>query len=338
MAYFKIEDICISFDQVPKPVLKNVSLEVKEKEIVSIIGESGCGKSTLLKIAAGLIEQEQGDVFLNGGRVLRPSEHLIKGHKKIKLVEQYAELLPNHNVFENLTYKLRNFIDEYQHQKVEELLTLTNLKGFENRKPRDLSGGQRQRLAIACALADDPDVILFDEPFSHLDNANKIYLLTELRDIIKDTGITVIFVTHSGEEALTLSDRILVMKEGEIIEEGIPKELYSNPKYDYTASFFGFNNFIPGKELAKLYSDKSYNDSELWGIKAEGIQKCSPIKKGAVLANIVSEYYLGNSRILKIDLDGITESLFIQDFTRIGKSNEISIFINPKDFFPVTKK
>ncbi len=271
MSFIEVDKISKSFENQPE-VLREAAFEVDKGEIVVILGESGCGKSTLLNVMAGWLPQDSGRVYIDGQKLKKPEEQLMKGHNKIKFVEQKAELLPNHSVYDNITFKLRSYVKEYQDERVEQLLELTNLKGLEQRIPRELSGGQIQRLAIACALADEPWVILFDEPFSNLDNSNRLRLLYDLKYILKEEGITSIFVTHSGEEASFLADRILVMKEGKILEEGTAESLYNKPTSVYTAGFFGYNNFIEKTELANaLTTDKlqKLSKDEVYSLKAE---------------------------------------------------------------------
>ena len=273
MSFIEVDKISKSFENQPE-VLREAAFEVDKGEIVVILGESGCGKSTLLNVMAGWLPQDSGRVYIDGQKLKKPEEQLMKGHNKIKFVEQKAELLPNHSVYDNITFKLRSYVKEYQDERVEQLLELTNLKGLEQRIPRELSGGQIQRLAIACALADEPWVILFDEPFSNLDNSNRLRLLYDLKYILKEEGITSIFVTHSGEEASFLADRILVMKEGKILEEGTAESLYNEPTSVYTAGFFGYNNFIEKTELANaLTTDKlqKLSKDEVYSLKAEYI-------------------------------------------------------------------
>lgn len=271
MSFIQVDKISKSYENQPE-VLKEATFNVEKGEIVVILGESGCGKSTLLNVMAGWLPQDSGRVYIDGQKLKKPEEQLMKGHNKIKFVEQKAELLPNHSVYDNITFKLRSYVKEFQDERVEQLLELTNLKGLEERIPRELSGGQIQRLAIACALADEPWVILFDEPFSNLDNANRLRLLYDLKYILKEEGITSIFVTHSGEEASFLADRILVMKEGSIVEEGTAESLYNEPTSVYTAGFFGYNNFIDDAAIAKALSkDKlpKLAKNDVYSLKAE---------------------------------------------------------------------
>lgn len=324
-AFYKVKNITKTFSETDGKVLKDVCFEVEKGELLSIIGLSGCGKSTLLHIMAAWIEQDSGDVIFKGKRLLRPSEKLMKGNPKIKLVEQHAELLPHHSVYENITFKLRSFVQEYQDFRVDELLRLTNLVGFEKRKPFDLSGGQLQRLAIACALADNPDVILFDEPFSHLDNINRINLLHDLKRILKEEGTTAVFVTHSGEEAMFLSDRILVMKKGEIVEEGKPQDLYFKPKSQYSAGFFGYNNFVSSPEIAKKIG-LTLSEDECLCIKATHVRFA---ENGVLKGEIINSYFQGDTFLYHLEIEEEEWMMVSDEIKNIGEKVEINLKSKP---------
>jgi len=324
-AFYKVRNISKTFLESDGKVLKDVSFEVEKGELLSIIGLSGCGKSTLLHIMAAWIEQDAGDVIFKGKRLLRPSEKLMKGNPKIKLVEQHAELLPHHSVYENITFKLRSYVQEYQDYRVDELLRLTNLVGFEKRKPFDLSGGQLQRLAIACALADNPDVILFDEPFSHLDNINRINLLHDLKRILKEEGITAVFVTHSGEEAMFLSDRILVMKKGQIVESGTPQELYFQPLSQYSAGFFGYNNFVYSPKIRDKM-DIQVTEDECLCVKATHIYFDD---KANLEGTVISSYFQGDIFLYHVEIEEEEWMVLSSEVKNIGEKVKMGLKTNP---------
>lgn len=221
------------------PAINGLSLKVKRNEFVSILGESGCGKSTFLRLINGLDDTSSGDIYINGERVKGPKDLLVPGHPLVEKVDQDYDSFPNHTVRETLEYKLRQFDEGYQQKRIRHLFKLCKLNAHENSIPRLMSGGEQQRVALAAALATSPEILLMDEPFSHLDPSLRRTLKHEIKEIVAEEEVAVIFVTHDAQDALALSDRIVVMRKGKIIQKGLPSTLYSNPKTKYTAEFFG---------------------------------------------------------------------------------------------------
>ena len=228
-----------------KKVLSRFSLRVARGEWVGIVGESGSGKSTLLKIIARHLDADEGSVAL-GGTLLSPvRDQLMKGHPEIKLVHQDYELFPNQTARENIAYTLRFYEREFREQKVEELLELTRLTGVEHQKAKLLSGGEKQRTALAQALAEVPQLLLLDEPFAHLDQRNQQTLADALEELKGTHQLTCLFVTHEADEAMAWADRLIILKEGEVVQEGTPEEIYQNPANVYVAELTGQVNLIP---------------------------------------------------------------------------------------------
>ena len=226
-------------------IVKNCSLEIKKGEIFSLLGVSGCGKSTLIKAVLGLIPSYEGKIFLNGKDV----SALPPEKRNCTVVFQDLRLFPHLTVGENIAFPLhfQKKSKEKEREIIEELLSLVQLEGFNKRTIESLSGGQKQRVAIARALAQNAELLLLDEPFSSLDpNLRKEMgeLLLQLRE---KRGLSVLLVTHDHEEALRLSDRITLMKEGEILQCGRGEELFYAPKSVYAAKFMGEANFLPGR-------------------------------------------------------------------------------------------
>ena len=226
-------------------IVKNCSLEIKKGEIFSLLGVSGCGKSTLIKAVLGLIPSYEGKIFLNGKDV----SALPPEKRNCTVVFQDLRLFPHLTVGENIAFPLhfQKKSKEKEREIIEELLSLVQLEGFNKRTIESLSGGQKQRVAIARALAQNAELLLLDEPFSSLDpNLRKEMgeLLLQLRE---KRGLSVLLVTHDHEEALRLSDRIALMKEGEILQCGRGEELFYAPKSVYAAKFMGEANFLPGR-------------------------------------------------------------------------------------------
>lgn len=241
--------------------VNQVSLDVKENEIVALVGKSGSGKSTMLQIIAGLMKPDSGQVLFKGEPLEDPEEQLIAGHEKIKVVFQDFQLKPNMTVEENVRYKLLQFDKTYQAERTAELLELCNLIEFAKRKPKELSGGQKQRLSIARALADDPELLLMDEPFSNLDPLTKQELLLELVDIVKSEGLALIFVTHDTRDALLVSNSIAFLADGSLIQNDTTQAIYSKPLTLDVARFFGRLNDVS----AVLNEPNTYVRAEAFG-------------------------------------------------------------------------
>ncbi len=243
MPLLLIQSIGKKFDG--KSVLSSIELKIKSGEWVGIIGESGSGKSTLLNVVGRFIDADEGEVFLNKKKLPRVKTQLLKGYEGIKLVHQEYELFPNQTVRENIAYALRFYEPEYRQAKVEELLALTRLTEVQDRKAKLLSGGEKQRTALARALAEVPELLLLDEPFAHLDHKNKQTLADAIEDLKKSHQLTCLFVTHDAAEAMAWADRIVILREGRVIQEGVPEKVYQNPKNKYVAELTGKANFIP---------------------------------------------------------------------------------------------
>lgn len=225
-------------------VLKGINLTIHENEFVTLLGPSGCGKTTLLRILGGFIEQNNGEVFFDGIEISK----LPPYKREINTVFQRYALFPHMNVYDNIAFGLRikKTSEEIIKQKVEKMLRLVGLVGFEKRAVTLLSGGQQQRVAIARALVNEPMVLLLDEPLGALDLKLRKEMQIELKKIQKEVGITFIYVTHDQEEALTMSDKIVVMNEGEIQQIGTPTDIYNEPENRFVADFIGESNILEG--------------------------------------------------------------------------------------------
>lgn len=234
----------ISFSYNKNSILKNISFSTEKGKIIAIIGESGCGKSTLLKLIYGLYDLNEGQIFWNENEVLGPKYHLIPGMDYMKYLAQDFDLMPYITVAENVGKYLSNIYKDKKNQRVAELLEIVEMTEFATVKAQFLSGGQMQRVALARVLALEPEVMLLDEPFSHIDNFRKNSLRRKLFAYLKQKQITTIIATHDSTDVLSFADEVLVMKNGEIIEKGSANYLYKNPKNKYVASLFGDVNEI----------------------------------------------------------------------------------------------
>ena len=239
----ELKEIKKSFTE-GEAVLDNISLEISKGEFITLLGSSGCGKTTTLRIIAGLEQPDAGSVWLDGREVtgLEPNQ------RNVNTVFQNYALFPHMNVAENIGYglKLKKVPKSEIRKKVSQMLELVQLEGYERRKPSELSGGQKQRVAIARALVNNPKVLLLDEPLGALDLQLRRAMQIELKHLQKKLGITFIYITHDQEEAINMSDRIAVMKDGRIEQIGTPDEIYNHPKTSYVATFVGNANILHG--------------------------------------------------------------------------------------------
>ena len=228
-------------------VLKGVNLDIYENEFVTLLGPSGCGKTTLLRILGGFLDATEGEVIFDGEEISQVPPH----KRELNTVFQKYALFPHMSVYQNIAFglKIKKISKDVIEQKVMKMLKLIGLEGYENKNVTLLSGGQQQRVAIARALVNEPKVLLLDEPLGALDLKLRKEMQYELKRIQQEVGITFIFVTHDQEEALTMSDKIVVMKDGEIQQVGTPEEIYNEPENRYVANFIGESNIIPGVML-----------------------------------------------------------------------------------------
>lgn len=246
------DDITINLKNIHKSfgdteVIKGIDLYVKEGELLTLLGPSGCGKTTLLRIIGGFEQPTSGDIILNGKVINKVPPH----KRSVNTIFQKYALFPHMNVAENIAFALN--IRKRPKTEIEEkvcgMLKFVNLEGYENRKASELSGGQQQRIAIARALVNEPKVLLLDEPFGALDLKLRKGMQTELKEMQRRLGITFIFVTHDQEEALTMSDTIVVLDKGVIQQIGTPETIYNKPKNSFVAKFIGEANIIDGKVI-----------------------------------------------------------------------------------------
>jgi iron(III) transport system ATP-binding protein len=225
-------------------VVNNVSINLKKGERLVILGASGCGKTTLLKAISGYHPISKGDILFNGDKIIDPTEQLVPGHDQIKLVNQDFKLDDYHTVEENIRHRLLQFDKDYLQFRVEELLTLTELTNYRDSNAINLSGGQKQRLAITRALADEPELLLLDEPFNQLDYHLKHKIESYILAYLTKYKISAILVSHNGEEAMRWANKIAFMKKGAIVRVDSADNFYNNPQNKYEAGFFGKINTI----------------------------------------------------------------------------------------------
>lgn len=254
----EFRNITKSFDK--QIILKGVNLDIYENEFVTLLGPSGCGKTTLLRILGGFLNADEGSVIFDGEEISQKPPY----ERELNTVFQKYALFPHLSVYENIAFglKIKKMSKDVIDQKVMKMLKLIGLEGYENKNTTLLSGGQQQRVAIARALVNEPKVLLLDEPLAALDLKLRKEMQYELKRIQQEVGITFIFVTHDQEEALTMSDKIVVMNKGEIQQVGTPIEIYNEPANRYVANFIGESNILPGimlEDYKVRFDDKTFD-------------------------------------------------------------------------------
>ena len=260
MSYLKIKNVEKTFGKFK--ALNNINFEIERGEFICFLGPSGCGKTTLLRIIAGLENVDSGEIFLK-------DENITKKHpakRNMSIVFQSYALFPNLTVGENIAYGMKNkkIPKDIIQKKIDESLELVGLRGQEHKYPNELSGGQQQRVALARAISYSPDILLLDEPLSALDAKVREKLRNDIKDLQKKLGITTIMVTHDQEEALSMSDRIIVMDNAKVVQVGTPQDIYENPANNFIGDFIGkVNKFeINGTKVMARPEDISLTDEQ----------------------------------------------------------------------------
>lgn len=337
-----LKNISVSFDG--QPILKDLNLYIRDGEFITLLGPSGCGKTTTLRIIAGFLEPDSGEVVFEG-KVING----VPAYKRqVNTIFQRYALFPHLNVYENIAFglRLKKMKEKDIQAKVSEMLTLVNLKGFGSRKIDSLSGGQQQRVAIARALAVDPRVVLLDEPLGALDLKLRKDMQVELKNIQQRLGITFIYVTHDQEEALSMSDTIVVMDNGKIQQIGTPTDIYNEPKNAFVADFIGESNILDGI----MHSDFSV---EFQGMKFQCVDKgfgkdepvdvvvrpedvdIVPPEEGMLKGVVTSVTFKGVHYEIIVDIDGFKWMVQTTEYSAVG--DKIGISIKP-DEIQVMKK
>ena len=343
----RLKDISKKFDD--EVILDNISLNIKDKEFITFLGPSGCGKTTTLRIIAGFLEADSGQVLFEEKDI----NNLPPYKRNVNTIFQRYQLFHHLNVYENIAFGLRNkrvdgkkLKEKEISKKVKEMLELVNLKGFERRDVSSLSGGQQQRVAIARALAVEPRVLLLDEPLAALDLKLRKDMQVELKNIQKRLGITFIFVTHDQQEALSMSDTVVVMNEGKIQQIGTPIDIYNEPKNAFVADFIGESNILDGVMLddfkAKFSGavfqclDKGFavNESVDIVVRPEDVDVV-PVEKGNITGVITSNTFKGVHFEMIVDIQNFKWMIQTTDYYPVG--TKIGIEIEP-DAIHVMKK
>lgn len=287
----------ISFGYTSKEVLKNISFQANKGEYIAIVGESGCGKSTLLEIIYGLLHIDKGAVYWNAKKLLGPNFYLIPGEDFMKYLPQDFDLMPYTTVEENIGKNL-SYLDAHRSLRIAELLEVVDMVDFLKTKVKNLSGGQKQRVAIAKVLAKEPEVLLLDEPFSHIDNFRKNKLRRSLFSYLKSKNIMCLVATHDTTDALSFANKIIVLKDSEIEAIGTPEEIYNTPNSSYVASFFNEINELPLAVIDKNSTSKS--------TKLVYPNQLKLVQKSHLKATVLHAYFKGSFYLIEANLNGIT--------------------------------
>ena len=338
----ELRDIAVSFDG--EPVLKNLNLSISDGEFVTLLGPSGCGKTTTLRIIAGFITPDSGDVFFDDKRV----NDLPAYKRTVNTIFQRYALFPHLNVYDNVAFGMR--VQKKSNAEIEEtvtkMLALVNLKGFEKRSVSKLSGGQQQRVAIARALANNPRVLLLDEPLAALDLKLRKDMQTELKNIQKSLGISFIYVTHDQEEALSMSDTVVVMDNGVIQQIGTPQDIYNEPQNAFVADFIGESNILDGvmledylveffgRKFSCLDAGFEKNEPVDVVIRPEDIDIVEPVK-GHLTGLVTNVTFKGVHYDTIVDFKGFKWLIQTTDFYPEGST--IGIVLNPEDIHIMKK-
>ena len=338
----ELRDITVEFDG--ERVLDRLNLSIGDGEFVTLLGSSGCGKTTTLRVIAGFIQPQSGEVFFDGKSVagLPPYKRPVN-----TIFQRYA-LFPNYNVYENIAFglKLKKVPKDEIKERVTEMLRLVNLSGFENRSVTRLSGGQQQRVAIARALINQPKVLLLDEPLAALDLKLRKDMQNELKNMQKKLGITFIYVTHDQEEALSMSDTVVVMNEGTVQQIGKPTDIYNEPQNAFVADFIGESNIIDGRmprdyrvrfagrEFECLDSGFAQGDAVDVVIRPEDVD-IVPGDAGQLTGTITSVTFRGVHFEIIVDVQGFKWMIQTTDEHKEGEN--VRLFVEP-DAIHIMKK
>ncbi len=283
----KVDNISFNYTE-EADVLKNISFQLSRGEFLAVVGESGCGKSTLLEIIYGLLHVEEGHVYWDDVKLLGPNYYLIPGEYFMKYLPQDYNLMPYITVEENVGKHI-SYRDPNRKKRIEELLEVVDMPSFIKTKVSMLSEGQKQRVALAKVLAQEPEVLLLDEPFSHIDNFRKHHLRRNIFKYLKEKNITCIVATHDANDALSFADEILIIRHGDAIAYDTPEQIYKHPKNKYIGSLFNEINELP-KEIFGF--SNSENDTALLYPSQIKIVSQSDIKAMVISSYFVGEYYL----------------------------------------------
>ena len=355
MSFMELKNVCKKYDKTDKNAVTDFNLEIKEKEFIAFVGPSGCGKSTTLRMIAGFEDISSGELYIDGIKM----NEVAPMNRGISMVFQNYALYPHMTVEKNISYGLKNMkvpANEIK-KKVDWAVKILGLEEYRYRKPKNLSGGQRQRVALGRAIVKNQKVFLMDEPLSNLDAKLRVSMRNEISKLHRELGSTTIYVTHDQVEAMTMADRIVIMKDGVVQQVGAPMELYEHPANKFVAGFIGSPqmNFYPVKlegntlvfqdgsktVLPDKIADKlgSYQNGLIMGIRGEDIKfdeqnmdLYSETKQRAVIDNTE---IMGNENNLYFEFGGITTVARVSKYevSKIGDTVEFVMMPHKMHFF-----
>ncbi|MBQ4312766.1 MAG: ABC transporter ATP-binding protein [Clostridia bacterium] len=343
-AIISLRNISVSFDG--ESVLKDFNLDIENGSFVTLLGPSGCGKTTTLRIIGGFVDPDEGEVLFNGQRINDLPPH----KRELNTVFQRYALFPHMNVYENIAFgmRIKNKPESEIKEKVTEMLRLVSLEGYEKRRVNTLSGGQQQRVAIARALANDPKVLLLDEPLGALDLKLRKDMQVELKQIQSSLGITFVYVTHDQEEALSMSDVIVVMNHGIIQQIGSPTDIYNEPENGFVADFIGESYIVDGIMHADC-------DVEFCGARVECVDTgfaggeevdvvvrpedviVVPKEEGFFCGTVLSTTFKGVHYEMRVDIPGQDEDWLIQSTVSQNEGDVIGMKVAPENIHIMKK-
>jgi iron(III) transport system ATP-binding protein len=325
----ELSKVSKSFSSAGGFAVEDVSLKIATGEILALLGESGSGKTTLLRMIAGFERPTSGEILIDGKKVSGNDVFIEPEERGIGVVFQDYALFPHLKVKENMAFGLKGLDRPVKNARIREMMELTGTVSLEDRYPHELSGGQKQRIALARALAPGPALILFDEPFSSIDSMIKMQMRKEIRGILKTAGSTAIFVTHDTKDAMSMADRICMLRKGRSIQTGTPGELYDHPLNAYVANFFGKTNLIPAEVTENglmtalgLFpyegTGRRSGEKVLLSIRPESFVTKEK-KENCICGNIVYNNFMGDYNELVCEV-----------ITGTGGSEEVIIRISPE--------
>ncbi len=324
-----------------------IDLDIQAGELFFLLGPSGCGKTTLLRMLAGFIDPTSGSVFFGDKEVT----HTPPNKRNTGMVFQSYALWPHMTVAENVAYGLmiRKVSTENRKKKALNALSKVHMEHLANRKPNELSGGQQQRVALARAIVVEPDVLLLDEPLSNLDAKLRLEMRSEIRNICTSLGITTVYVTHDQKEALSIADRMAILKDGKVMQVGTPSEIYQEPSSQFVAEFIGETNFVPASVTNSglettfgvlTASNMPTEGNVVCSIRPESIKVCdTPSKENGFSGSCVETIYLGEVAQHKVQVPGdIILRVMEANPSHLGKVGDtMNLHVSPKDVVPLSR-
>lgn len=328
-----VRNLTKRFDPDAPPVVHDVSFDVEDGEIFGILGPSGCGKTTTLRCITGFERVTTGTITLGGERLSGPDVHVSSEARGVGIVFQNYALFPHLTVRENVAFGLKNAPQIDTEERAQEALKMVGLEGFEDRRPQHLSGGQQQRVALARTLAPEPDLILLDEPFSNLDALLRQETRQEVRQLLKDKGMSAVLVTHNQEEALSFADRLAVMRGGQLDQVGAPEEVYYHPRTLFVAQFLGRTNLLlsqaSGTEadtpLGRVDLNRAADGTVLVSLRPEHLALDAPETADGPVGTVVARAFKGHDITYRVAYEGTEYLVHVDNRTLYEPGDTVAI-------------